>query len=331
MIDGKVFVTRQIGPKAIAILQREFAAVEVWPEEMPPSQQTLIEKAHGCLALVTTPVDRIDKRVFEAAPQLKIVSNVAVGFDNIDVAEATGWGVLVGNTPHVLSATTADLAFSLLLAVARRVVETAWYVRDGSWKTWHPLGNLGYDAHHKTLGIVGLGQIGLEVAKRGQSFDMEVIYSSRTRRPDLEEKFGLQLVPDLESLLGRADFVSLHIPLTPGTRHLIGKQQLQWMKPTAFLINTSRGAVVDQKALYDALKGGLIAGAALDVTDPEPIPTDDPLLTLPNVIITPHIGSASHETRANMAIMAVENAVAALKGKQMPSCVNPEVLQRNRA
>jgi glyoxylate reductase len=261
--------------------------------------------------------------VLAAGTRLRVVANMAVGYDNVDVPAATARGILVTNTPGVLTETTADMAWALLLAAARRVAEGDRLTRTGGWKAWHPSFLLGRDVHGATLGIVGLGQIGLAVARRARGFDMRLLYHSRTRRPEAESELGLGFV-ELEQLLKESDFVSLHVFLSPQTRHLIGERELALMKPTAVLVNTTRGPVVDQRALYRALKEGRIAAAGLDVAEEEPVPLDDPLLTLDNVTITPHVGSASVATRGKMAAMAVENVLAALRGEQPPNCVNPQ-------
>lgn len=301
----------------------DLEGLEVWPEETPAPREVLLEKvrdAEGILSLLT---DRIDAEVIGAAPKLKVISNMAVGYDNVDVPAATARGIYVGNTPEVLTDTTADLAFALMLVVARRIVEAVDYVRRGMWKTWLPSLFLGRDVHHATLGIVGMGRIGRQVAQRARGFEMKVLYYSRSRKPEVEQDLGAKFVP-LEELLRESDFVSLHVPLTQETRHLIGARELGLMKPTAVLVNTARGAVVDQVALYRALLAGRPGGAGLDVTDPEPIAPDDPLLTLPNVVVLPHIGSASYATRLRMAVLAVENLLAGLRGEVPPHCVNPE-------
>jgi glyoxylate reductase len=270
--------------------------------------------------------DRIDAEVLDAGNRLRVVSNMAVGYDNVDVAAATARGILVTNTPGVLTETTADMAFALLLAAARRVVGGNRLARTGGWKTWHPSFLLGRDVNSAVLGIVGLGQIGLAVARRARGFNMRVLYHSTTRRSEAEKELGLEYA-DLDHLLSESDFVSLHVFLDPQTHHLIGERELALMKPSAVLINTSRGAVVDQSALYSALKENRIAAAGLDVTETEPIPGDDPLLTLDNVVITPHIASASVATREKMARMAVESIVAVLRGERPAHCVNPEAAQ----
>ncbi|MCH8108199.1 MAG: D-glycerate dehydrogenase, partial [Chloroflexi bacterium] len=285
---ARVFVTRRMLPEALELIAAE-ADLEVWPEEHPPSPQQLREKVAAVQGVLTNIMDRVDTAMLEAAPELKVVSQLGVGVDHIDVAQATRQGILVGNTPGVLVGATADLAFALLMSAARRVGESERWLRDGKWvMAFHPMFWLGADIHQATLGIIGLGQIGLEMAKRGRGFDMRVLYHSRTRKPELEARYGLEYV-DRTELLSSSDFVSLHVPLTPETHHYIAEEELRLMKPTAILINVARGPVVDSSALYSALKEGWIRAAAMDVTDPEPILPDDPLLTLENLVITPHI------------------------------------------
>jgi len=301
--------------------------MEVWPEELPPSYKVLLEKVPDVEGLLTLLTDRIDSTLMDTAPDLKVISNLAVGYDNIDISEATKRGIVVGNTPGVLTETTADLAFALLMATARRLAEADSYTRKGLWKTWEPMVLLGQDVHSATLGIIGMGRIGAEVAKRARGFNMKVLYHDIRRLSRRKERqLGVEYVSELVKLLSGSDFVSLHVPLTNQTRHLIGTDEFAVMKPTAIFINTSRGSVVNQKALYEALKSGQIFAAGLDVTEIEPIPPDDPLLTLDNVIILPHIGSASFATRRNMALMAAENLLAGLRGEVPPNCVNPEAL-----
>ncbi len=327
MTRPKVYVTRMIVREALDIIGR-VAEVEVWPEELPPPYEVLLGKVSDVDGLLSLLTDRIDAALMAAAPRLKVISNLAVGYDNIDIMEATRRGIVVGNTPGVLTETTADLAFALLMAAARRVVEADGYTRKGKWKTWGPMILLGQDIHHATLGIIGLGRIGAELARRAKGFSMKVIYYDELRRSDEEEsRLGVEYVPELTGLLSRADFISVHVPLTPKTRRLIGAAEFALMKPTAVFINTSRGPVVDQKALYEALKTRQIFAAAIDVTEVEPILPDDPLLDLDNIIITPHIASASFATRTRMAIMAVENLVAGLRGQVPPHCINPEALR----
>ena len=312
-------MTRALPGDALGRLAAE-ASVDVWSEETAPSPQELRQRTSAAQGIVCLLTDRIDSALLDASPGLRVISNVAVGYDNIDVAEATRRRIPVGNTPGVLTETTADLAFALILAVARRVVEAERYVRDGRWLTWHPSLMLGTDVHGATLGIVGMGKIGQAVARRAAGFGMRVLYASRSDAAvELGERVGL------EQLLERADFVSLHVPLTPETHHLIGERELRGMKPSAFLINTARGSIVDQRALVWALEQQWIAGAGLDVTETEPIAADDALLRAPNVVILPHIGSASRATRELMASMAVDNCIAGLRGERLPHCVNPEV------
>ncbi len=326
----KVYVTREIPAEALAKI-RAVAEVEVWPEEGPPPYEVLREKARDLDGLLSMVADRIDEVLLAAAPRLRVVSNLAVGYDNIDIPAATKRGIPVGNTPGVLTETTADFAFTLIMTAARRVVESDSLVRRGGWRAWGPMTMLGQDVHHATLGLVGLGRIGGEVAKRARGFSMRVLYYDSIRRSrDEERDLGVEYVPELAKLLAEADFVSVHVPLLPATRHLIGAAEFALMKPTAIFVNTSRGPVVDQRALYEALKARRIFAAALDVTEVEPISPDDPLLTLDNITITPHIASASFATRTRMAILAAENLIAGLAGKVPPHCVNPEALGKTR-
>ncbi len=327
MKKPRVFVTRAIAQEALDKIAQT-TKMEVWPEELPPPYEVLLEKAQDAEGLVTLLSDRVDAALMDTAPKLRVVSNMAVGYDNISIAEATKRHIVVGYTPGVLTETTADLAFALLMAAARRVVNADNYTRKGQWKTWGPKILLGQDIHNATLGIIGLGRIGAEVAKRGRGFNMKVLYYDEMRLSrEREKQLGVEYIPDLAKLLPRADFVSIHVPLLPQTRHLIGATEFALMKPTAVFINTSRGPVVDQRALYEALKSGQIFAAAIDVTEVEPIPSDDPLLTLDNIIITPHIASASFNTRKNMALMVADNLLAGLRGQVPPNCVNPEALR----
>lgn len=273
-----------------------------------------IAAADGVLCLLT---DRIDGPLLDRAPNLRVVSQMAVGYDNIDVAACKARSVAVGNTPGVLTETTADLAFALMLATARRVVEADRGLRAGEWLTWSPMQWTGPDVHDATLGIIGLGRIGYEVARRAHGFEQEILYTGRRRHEGAERAFGAEFV-DMDTLLKRSDFVSIHTPLNAETRHLMGKSQFERMKNTAILINTARGAVVDQAALAEALRNGDIAGAGLDVFEAEPLPLGDPLLGLPNVVLLPHIGSASIKTRTRMAVLAARNLAAGLQGKPLP-------------
>jgi glyoxylate reductase len=327
MAKPKVYVTRELPERGMKIIKERFDA-EVWPEYGPPPKTEMIRKARDVDALVTLLSDKIDAEVFDAAPKLKIVAQMAVGFDNIDVAEATRRGIYVTNTPGVLTETTADFAWALLMAVARRVVEADKYVRSGQWKvSWHPSMLLGRDVYGATLGIVGAGRIGTAVARRAKGFNMKILYYDVVPMPpEIEKELGAKRV-DLDTLLRESDFVSIHVPLIKETYHLINEEKLKLMKKTAYLINNSRGAVVDEKALYKALKEGWIAGAALDVFEQEPTPLDNPLLKLDNVVVAPHISSASYETRSRMAEMVAENLVAFFDGKTPPNLVNPDVVK----
>ena len=324
MSKPRIFVTRIIPEKGLEMIRQE-TDVEVWQDPLPPPYQTLVEKAKGIDALLCLLTDKIDENLMDAmGPQVKVISQMAVGFDNIDVAAATAHGIPVGNTPGVLTDTTADFAWALLMAAARRVAEGDRFTRAGKWKTWGPTDFLGPDITGATLGIIGFGRIGQALAKRAHGFDMRILYFSSNRHPDAETKYHAQYV-DLDTLLHESDFVSLHTALSPDTHHLMNTDRLKKMKPGGILINTARGSIVDPKALYQALSSGAIACAALDVTEPEPIQPSDPLLTLDNVIICPHIGSASFRTRNRMSIMAAENLIAGLRGERLPNCVNPEV------
>ncbi len=324
MFTPKTFVTRRIFPEAVDLIA-EVAEVEVWPEEYPPTFEQLADKISNADGILTNIMDRVDGSVMDSAPRLKVISQLAVGLDNIDVAEASRRGILVGHTPGVLAKATADVGFALLMSAARRISESERWVRAGNWEmAFHPMYWLGADIHDATLGIVGMGEIGQEMAKRARGFDMKVIYYSRTRKPELEDRLGLEY-SDPPTLLSTADFVSLNLPLTPETRHYIGERELRIMKPSAILVNMARGPVVDPHALYIALKEKWIRAAALDVTDPEPIPRDHPLLTLENLVVTPHIGSASIESRHAMCMLAARNLAAGLKGERLEHCANPEL------
>jgi len=328
MARPRVFVARKMAQEALDTIAQE-TEMDLWEGELPPPRDVLLQKVQDIDGLLSLLTDRVDAELMDATPKLKVVSNMAVGFDNIDVPEATRRGIVVGNTPGVLTETTADFAWSLIMATGRRVAEGDRWTRSGKWKTWGPMILLGHDIHHATLGIVGCGRIGLEVAKRARGFDMKVLYHDAIRRkPEEEKAYGLEYVPDLYQMLSRADFVTVHVPLTAETRHMISSKEFAAMKKTAIFVNTSRGPVVDQKALYEALKSGQIFAAGLDVTEPEPILMDDPLLTLENITIAPHIASASVATRTKMANMAAANLLAGLKGVTPPNCVNPEVLRK---
>lgn len=320
----RVYVTRHVPQAALDLLERH-ADVTVWPGELPPPREELLQQVReidGLLALLT---DRVDGALLDAAPRLRVVSNLAVGYDNIDVAAATARGVVVTNTPDVLTEATADFTLALMLAAGRRIVESAAYVKAGEWKTWGPEILLGQELHGATLGIVGIGRIGLAVARRAAGFGMRLLYTSRTRRPEDEGRYGLEHVT-LPQLLEQSDIITLHCPLTPETRHLIDRAALERMRPHAILINTARGPVVDTDALLEVLPRKPIV-AALDVTDPEPLPADHPLLALPNVLVTPHVASATVQTRTRMALLAAENLLAALRGERPRFVVNAEAWQ----
>lgn len=319
----KIFVTRIIPDAGLEIL-RDFCEVDLWQEELPPRRKELLQHIPGVEGILSLLTDRIDGEMMDrAGKQLRVISNHAVGFDNIDVQAATARNILVGSTPDVLTDATADFAFALLMTAGRRVVEADHYVRDGKWKTWGPMILLGVEMKGATLGLVGFGRIAKAVARRATGFDMRVIYYDPSEKTSYPEWNASQV--DLETLLKESDFISLHTPLTPDTRQLIDAAALSKMKPNAVLINTARGPIVDLEALYAVLKDRRIFAAALDVTEPEPLPMDSPLLTLDNLVLAPHIASASKTTRDKMAKMAAENLIAGLKGERLPNCVNPEV------
>ncbi len=312
-----VFVARRIPDAGLKIIE-PVCEMQVWENSLPPPYENLTARVKGVDGILSLLTDRIDGALMDAAgAQLKIISQYAVGYDNIDVAAARERGIAIGHTPGVLTEATADLAFALLMAAARRIQEGVEYIRAGHWKTWEPTTLLGADITGATLGIVGLGRIGKAVARRAGGFDMRILAHSPSATAETAAEAGVTLV-DLDRLLRESDFVSLHVPLNARTRHLINRDTLRKMKPTAILINTTRGPVVDQQALYDALSSGVIGAAALDVTDPEPMSPDDPLLRLPNALIVPHVGSATIKTRDRMAVMAAENLVAGVTGKPLP-------------
>src|SRR5262245_53766173 len=325
----RVFVTRRI-PEAGLPKIRQHCDAEVWPEQLPPPADVLPAKAAGCDGLVSLLTDKIDLALMDAAPRLRVISNYAVGFNNIDVAAATARGIAVGNTPGVLTDATADLAFCLLIAAARRLVESHQYTLAGKWKTWEPLGHLGQDLAGRTLGIVGMGRIGYAMAQRCHGgWGMKILYYDVHKNDKAEQEFGARQV-DVDTLLRESDFVSLHTDLNEKTRGMMSTEQFKKMKRTAILINSARGPLVDQKALYEALKSGTIFAAGLDVTDPEPPARDDPLLQLPNVVIAPHIASATVGTRNAMAEICANNLIAGLTGQKLPAWVNPEVEAKRR-
>jgi glyoxylate reductase len=325
----KVFVTRVLPAAGLSRIQGACDA-EIWTDPLPPPAEVLRQKVAGCDGLVSLLTDRIDGPVMDLAPRLKVISNFAVGFNNIDIAAATARGIAVGNTPGVLTDATADMAFCLLIGAARRLVEGCAYTLSGAWKTWEPLGHLGQDLAGRTVGIVGMGRIGYALARRCRfGWDMKVLYHDVYQNAGAEKDLSAQRV-DFETLLAESDFVSLHADLNEKTRGLMGTEEFRKMKRTAILINTARGPLVDQKALAEALKSGTIFAAGLDVTDPEPPTMDDPLLKLQNCVIAPHIASATVQTRNAMAEICANNLIAGVTGQHLPAWVNPEVAGKRR-
>ncbi|RMH35267.1 MAG: D-glycerate dehydrogenase [Nitrospirae bacterium] len=317
----RILVTRRLPLPAMERLQAH-AALVLWDRDTVAPRDWLEAYSAEVDAILCLLTDRIDAALLARAPRLRVVSTMAVGYDHIDIQACTARGVPVGYTPGVLTDTTADFAFALLLAAARRLPEALKYVEQGRWTTWSPTLLLGRDLHGATLGIVGFGRIGQAVARRATGFGMRILaYRASTSSHQIE---SVEFV-DFPTLLRESDFVSLHVPLTEQTYHMIGTRELNLMKSTAILVNTARGGVVDHAALSAALANGTIGYAALDVTEPEPLPADDPLLQLPNCLIVPHIASASVATRTKMALLAVENVLAGIKGERLPQCVNPEV------
>ncbi len=324
-MPARVLLTRALPEEATAVL-RKHAELDVHEGSTPLSKAELIERVRGRQALVCQLTQRVDAEVLGVASELRVVANVAVGFDNIDVKTATARGIAVTNTPGVLDETTADFTWALLLGVARRVVEGDQLARSGQWKGWDLMQLLGTDVHGKTLGIVGLGRIGQRVARRARGFGMRVLYCDAARAAtEVERELGVEWA-EKERLLRESDFVSLHVPLLPETRHWMGPAEFELMKPTAYLVNASRGPVVDEAALAEALEQKKFAGAALDVFEQEP-KIHPKLLKLSNVLLAPHIASASVETRTRMAVLAAENVVAVLSGQRPPNLVNPEVYE----
>jgi glyoxylate reductase len=318
----RVFVSWRFPDPALPLLEAALD-VRLWRGDTPiPRQEFLQEIGDVSGVMVSNATERLDREALEAAPDLKVISNFGVGVDNVDLPLATERGILVCNTPGVLVETTADHAFALLLAVARRLTEAQQYVRDDRWHGWHPRLLVGQEVYGATLGIVGLGAIGTAVARRAAGFNMRIVYAGRTRKPELEASLGVEW-SSLDDLLRQADFVCLTTALTAETRGLIGERELGLMKPTAVLVNIARGPIVDPQALYDALKDQRIFGAGLDVTDPEPMRADAPLLTLDNCLIVPHIGSAGAGARARMAELAATNLLEGLAGRRPPHLANP--------
>ncbi len=325
MTKPNVFVTRIIPDEGLNLIH-EVCNADVWQGDLPPSRDELLEHARGVDGILSLLTERIDSEVIDAAGAgLKVISNFAVGFDNVDVNAATSRGIPIGNTPDALTDATADLAFALMMSAGRRILEGDRYVRAGMWKTWHPKLLLGIEMKGATLGIVGFGRIGKALARRAHGFDMRVIYFDPTEK-EISGDHAQKV--DFETLLRESDFLSLHPPLTPATRHLIDSRALAKMKPSAVLVNTARGPVVDHDALYDALKQNRIFAAALDVTDPEPLPANHKLLMLENVIVMPHLGSATVTARNKMATMSARNLIAGVRGERLPNCVNPQVYEK---
>ena len=315
-----VYITRQLPRQAVEMLKPE-CSVEINPHDRALSRGELEEAIKGVDGIITLLSDNIDAELIDMNPDLEVIANYAVGYDNIDVEACSDRDIAVSNTPGVLTETTADLAWALILAAARRIPEADRYTREGRYEGWGPMLMLGSDVHSKTLGVMGLGRIGKAVARRGSAgFDMDVIYYNRSRDEEFEQEYGVEYRP-LDELLEQSDFVSLHLPLTPATEKLIGEKELDKMKDEAYLINTARGAVVDENALLHALREGKIAGAGIDVYEDEPKLTPG-LAGLDNLVMLPHIGSASVETRAEMAVMAAENMLAGLRGERMPNRIN---------
>ena len=319
----RVLVTRRI-PEAGLERVRVATNMDLWTDELPPPREVLLERVRGIEGLLSLLTDRVDDELLDAAgPDLRVVSNFAVGHDNIDVAACARRGVAVGNTPGVLTETTADLAWALLMAAARRLPEAAAYVRDDRWQTWGPTQLLGVDVHGATLGLVGFGRIGREMARRAIGFGMRTLYASpRRAEPVVEADLAATRAP-LETVLAEADFVSLHAPLTDATRGLLGADAIGRMKRGSVLINTARGPLVDHDALALALRSGRLFAAALDVTDPEPLRADHPLVSLPNCLVVPHVGSASRTARDAMALKAADNLLAGVHGEPLPDPVEP--------
>lgn len=319
-----VYVTRRI-PEAGLTMIREACDMRVWEETLPPPRDVILEEVAESDGLLCLLSDDVDAQVMDAG-DLRVISQYAVGVDNVDLEAATERGIPVGHTPGVLTDATADLTFALLMAAARRLPEGVRKVADGDWLTWEPRGLLGADVWGATLGIIGLGRIGTAVARRARGFNMRVLYDDPHRHPELEEELGI-LHTSFDNLLKQADFVTVHTPLVPETHHLIDEAAFHRMKPTAILINAARGEIVDTEALVRALEEGWISRAALDVTDPEPLPADHPLVGMPNCIVVPHIGSATVTARDRMAEIAAENLLAGLRGERLPHCANPDVYE----
>ena len=326
MKEHSIFITRMIPDKAVAYL-REHCDVEVNPHDRPLTKDELFAGVAGKHAVMTMLTDPVNGELMDAAgPQCRIIANYAVGYNNMDLAAASERGIFLSNTPDVLTDATADMAWALMLAVARRVVEGDKVTRAGQFVGWSPLFMLGPEVSGKTLGIVGAGRIGQATAKRAHGFNMKVVYTANSPKPEFEKATGASFLP-LDDLLKSADFISLHVPLTPKTKYLIGEREFGLMKKTAILVNTARGPVIDEKALAKALQSGQIWGAGLDVYEREPI-VEEGLLGLQNAVLAPHLGSSTFETRENMGLMAANNILRALRGDIPPQCLNPEAANK---
>ena len=323
MAKAKVVVTRKVPGPAFERLFESFQ-VALWEEDSAMPRELLLEKVADAEGLLTILVDQVDQELLDAAPRLRTVSNYAVGINNIDLPACTARGISVGNTPGVVTEATADMAFALMLGASRRIHESANFVRERKWGDWSPTLMMGNDLYGKTLGIIGLGRIGQAVARRAKGFSMRILYHNRRPNPEAERELGVEYCT-MDELLAAADLVVLNLPYSPETHHIVNGAALAKMKSSAYLINVARGGVVDPKALHHALSNGIIRGAGLDVTDPEPIPDDDPLLSLDNCLIIPHISTSTWETRAAMTEISVENLLRGVKGEALIHCANPEV------
>ncbi len=326
MKKPRVFVTRMIDPAALSRL-KQTVDIDLWTPETPPSKQEILSRMPGLDGLITLLTDPIDEEVIRAAgADFRVISQMAVGYDNIHIPTAVERKIPVGHTPGVLTEACADFTFALLLGAARRIAESDREVRQGIWRPWGPAVLTGFELNGATLGIIGLGRIGQAVAQRARGFGMRILYHNPTPNPELEQALGIKYA-SLDQLLAESDFISLHTYLSPATRKMIDQQAFSKMKSSAILINTARGAIIDSDALIWALEEKKIAGAALDVFDPEPVPLDHPILKFNNVVITPHIASAGIKTRQQMAEITVDNLLAGLEGKKLPFCANPQVYE----
>ncbi len=326
----RVYITSNEVPESALDMVRKVAEVKINPEYGTPSREVLLKEVAGVDGLFCNITEKIDEQVLDAGKSLKIVASMSVGFDHIDLEAATKRGILATHTPGVLTEAVADETLGLMLAVGRRLVEGDRYVRDGNWKLkWSPMQMVGRDIYGKTLGIYGLGRIGIAVAKRAKGFGMRMVYYDAIRNEEAEKTLGIEFRPK-EEVIRESDYLSVHVPLLPETKNSIGEKELKTMKRTAYLINTARGGIVDEKALIDALRAGTIAGAGLDVFEKEPVEMDNPLLTMTNVVVEPHLASGSIESRTAMAVLAAQNLVAGLKGEVPPNLVNKQVLETRR-